>query len=75
LDRIDLSEIDANTRVGGNQAFVLVADFTGASGQLTTRAVDGDMRILGDVNGDRTADFAIDLAIFSEMLTTADLIL
>ncbi len=63
-DRIDLSAIDANTKVAGNQAFSFVANeggFTGKAGQLIYDKTASDTYIYGDVNGDRAADFAIRL--------------
>jgi Ca2+-binding RTX toxin-like protein len=61
-DKIDLSAIDANLFVAGDQAFnpigVNVA-FTGAAGQL--RFNYGFLE--GDVNGDAVADFQIDLDV------------
>ena len=65
-DRLDLSGIDANTAVDGNQSFTIASgsQFT-ASAQLLvtyeTRA-DGDYTIVsGNVNGDAEADFQISL--------------
>ena len=66
LDKIDLSVIDAQTNVAGNQAFNFIGNnfggdvvFTHHSGELifdtTTESV------LGDVNGDGIADFEIEL--------------
>jgi Ca2+-binding RTX toxin-like protein len=69
-DRIDLSLIDANTTLAGNDAFsaTIVAAFTHVAGQLqfTTfadpLAAGGVSGLLsGDVNGDGTADFVITL--------------
>ncbi|MGO1073973.1 calcium-binding protein [Inquilinus sp. CA228] len=58
-DRIDLSAIDANTGVAGNQAFV----FGGAgAGGLHFVFSGFDTLITGDVNGDGTADFSIVLS-------------
>lgn len=60
-DRIDLRIIDANTRVTGNQAFTYIgtAAFTGVAGQLHVEYSGGNTYVVGDVNGDRIADFAI----------------
>ncbi|MBX9907578.1 MAG: calcium-binding protein [Beijerinckiaceae bacterium] len=65
-DRLDLSAIDANAGIDGNQGFTIVggANFT-ASAQLLvtyeTRA-DGDYTVVaGNVNGDPAADFQISL--------------
>jgi serralysin len=71
-DEIDLSAIDANTGQSGNQSFRFIGsgDFSGAAGQL--RFDDGF--VLGDVNGDRRADIAIELDGVSGM-TGGDFIL
>jgi serralysin len=62
-DVIDLSAIDANALVGGNQAFVQVARFTGQAGQLTLQWNDAlDVTVLKlDDDGDRKADMIIHL--------------
>ena len=57
FDIIDLSNIDANTKLSGNQAFNFIGSgaFTGVAGQL--HFVGGILS--GDVNGDKKADFEI----------------
>jgi Tol biopolymer transport system component len=61
-DRIDLSAIDANTVLAGDQAFVLIADeFTGTPGELLVLQLAASRRIEADVTGDGIADFAITL--------------
>ena len=70
-DLIDLSGIDANTSVTGNQAFSFLANmgsaFTGVRGQLQWSQQDAAGTandrtiIMGDINGDRVADFHIEL--------------
>lgn len=62
-DRIDLSAIDANSAASGNQTFTFigVAAFSGASGQLRIRVDASDTFVFGDINGDRVADFTIQL--------------
>jgi Ca2+-binding RTX toxin-like protein len=62
-DRIDLSLIDANTGVAGDQAFTYIgtALFTGVAGQLHTWYDAGQTIVSGDTNGDQIADFAIAL--------------
>ncbi|PZU92163.1 MAG: hypothetical protein DI527_10535 [Chelatococcus sp.] len=62
VDRVDLSTIDASTRLGGNQAFSFIGDavFGRVAGQL--RVENGDpatTRVQGDVNGDGVADFEL----------------
>jgi len=71
LDIIDLSAIDANTRVNGNQAFTFIgsAAFTDI-GQL--RYANGVLE--GNVDRNLGADFAITLQ-FSPVITAADLVL
>ncbi|MFN9547537.1 MAG: T9SS type A sorting domain-containing protein, partial [Cyanobacteriota bacterium] len=58
-DRVDLSSIDANSQLSGNQAFNFIgaASFSGGRGQL--RFASGVLS--ADTNGDRNADFAIAL--------------
>ena len=62
-DRIDLSVIDANTGVAGNQAFSFIgtAAYTGVAGQLRFLS-DGAVTVIGgDVDGDGVSDFNIRL--------------
>lgn len=66
-DRIDLAGIDANTLVAGNDAFVLTSSggfgaFSGAAGELRFYFSGTSTIVAADVNGDRTADFAITLS-------------
>lgn len=70
-DKLDFSAIDASTRANGNQAFSFVgtASFSGGAGQLRVEHLDANevTRIFGDVNGDRIADFEVDLAYQDHM--------
>ena len=62
LDVIDLSAIDADAGVAGDQAFVFVgaAGFTHVAGELRLApAGAGFLQLSGDVNGDGIADFAL----------------
>ncbi len=63
-DRIDLSSIDANSSATGNQAFIFIGNgsFSGQAGQLRYQEIGSNTYIYADVNGDRTADFSIQLA-------------
>jgi serralysin len=58
-DLIDLAQIDAQSGVTGNQAFALVGRFTGIRGELRVKLDGADVLVMGDINGDRQADFAI----------------
>lgn len=73
-DKIDLAQIDANTLVAGNNAFLFIGAgaFTNTAGQLRYVAASGQLQ--GDVNGDSLADFVV---VFQNLTTlvVADLIL
>lgn len=60
---IDLSLLDANTGLEGNQAFSFLGSgaFSGVAGQLRQEAAGSNTMVLGDVNGDSVADFGIAL--------------
>jgi Ca2+-binding RTX toxin-like protein len=60
-DRISLSDIDANSRVGGDQKFAFLgsAAFSEVAGQLRFEQANGHTHVMGDVNGDGAADFVI----------------
>ncbi|HYZ48487.1 MAG TPA: M10 family metallopeptidase C-terminal domain-containing protein, partial [Sphingomonas sp.] len=59
-DRIDLSAIDANARLAGDQAFRLAGDhFTNAAGQLIQTDTRDGLLVQGDQNGDGRAEFAV----------------
>ncbi len=62
-DKIDLSGIDANTNVGGDQAFSFIgaAAFSSTAGELRYA---GNM-LEADVNGDGAADFQVQLNVAS----------
>jgi Ca2+-binding RTX toxin-like protein len=63
-DRVDLSAIDANTGVAGNQAFSFIGSgaFTHHAGQLRAAVTSpGVTTIAGDINGDGVSDFHIQL--------------
>jgi len=59
-DRIDLRTIDANSKVSGDQAFTFIGSkaFSGQAGQLIF--IKGVLS--GDVNGDKVADFQINVS-------------
>ena len=60
-DKIDLSSIDANSKVAENQTFKFIGgqDFHHKARELHYVKDDGGIYIEGDVNGDAKADFAI----------------
>lgn len=60
-DLIDLSAVDANASVAGDQAFNFVGDaaFSGVAGELRTAVIAGNSYLQGDTNGDGAADFWI----------------
>lgn len=69
FDRLDFSRIDANTRVAKKQDFSFIEnlDFSGAAGELRF----ANEVLSGDVNGDKVADFSIQMdGVLS--LTTQD---
>jgi Ca2+-binding RTX toxin-like protein len=70
-DRIDLSAIDANSGVAGDQAFTLVGAFSNAAGQavLTYDSVHDTTALTLDANGDGLSDF---LLTINGHLTTSD---
>jgi Ca2+-binding RTX toxin-like protein len=79
-DHIDLSGIDANVNVAGDQKFVIVDGFTGTAGQLTSaREWRGDGQAwMMDVNGDGASDGYIMVHTFDgsrTFLTDSDFIL
>jgi hypothetical protein len=74
-DMIDLSAIDANTLVDGDQAFVPIGDsFFRNPGELRFVSLPQGRLIEADVNGDGVADFAV-LLNGTGALTAASFIL
>lgn len=63
-DILDLSAIDANTGLGGNQAFVRAASLSGTAGQYTLvyDSSANESLLSADVNGDGIADLSITLS-------------
>jgi serralysin len=59
-DKIDLRDVDANAKLSGDQAFSFIGTkaFSGKAGELKYQ----DGIVAGDVNGDRAADFQIEIA-------------
>jgi Ca2+-binding RTX toxin-like protein len=75
-DKIDLSAIDANTAVAGDQAFTFIGAgaFTGVAGQLQAVSGGGLTAVNGDVNGDGVVDFTVVLT-GAVALTAGDFVL
>lgn len=74
-DLIDLSAIDANANLAGNDAFAIVASFGGNAGELIARQAFGNTyAVEGDVDGDGNADFTI-VTINSGPLDVTDFVL
>lgn len=71
-EKIDLRDMDANSRAYGDQAFTFIGDaaFSKSAGQLR---YDGGV-LAGDTNGDRVADFHIVLSNLAA-LTVDDILL
>jgi Ca2+-binding RTX toxin-like protein len=75
-DLIDLSLVDANTTLDGDQAFTFIGSdaFSKTAGELRFQQGDNFSFLYGDQNGDGTADFAIRFDDSATVVTT-DLIL
>lgn len=58
VDDIDLSALDANTKLAGNQSFGF-GNGTATKNAVWFKTVGTDVTVSGDVNGDRIADFQI----------------
>jgi serralysin len=60
-DKIDLSQIDANSGTVGDDAFNYIGAgaFTGLAGQLRAQVIGGQVHIYGDMDGDFRADLHI----------------
>jgi Ca2+-binding RTX toxin-like protein len=80
FDKIDLSDIDANTTIVGNDTFsttIATNDSFGGAGELRAITVASGWIIEGNVNGDTNADFSILVAdaAHSIVWTDADFVL
>ena len=78
-DHIDLSTIDANLGLAGNDAFIFISNaaFSGVAGQLRfdTTSIAGVTRILADTDGNSSVDMEIHLAGTFNNLTAGDFLL
>jgi Ca2+-binding RTX toxin-like protein len=75
-DKIDLHAIDANSGVGGNQAFAFIGTqgFHNVAGELRYEVVGGFTFVSGDMDGDGLADMMIRLA-GSHVMAASDFVL
>ena|SRR5205085_2220398 len=71
VDKIRLSEIDANSGVAGNQAFTFIGNsaFHNVAGELRGYTAGGDHYVAGDVNGDGVADFSVNVGAATPVAT------
>lgn len=77
-DKIDLSGIDANGSARGNGTFSFVGEdrFGGSRGELRVIETATGWRVMGDLDGDRVADFALDVTTAGDLpLRAVDFIL
>ncbi|MGO4128895.1 hypothetical protein AB4Z01_31185 [Inquilinus sp. YAF38] len=75
-DVIDLSGIDANTGAAGDQAFTFIGNslYSHTAGELRfANTAPGVVTIAGDVNGDGTSDFHIN--VYGTSVTASDFVL
>jgi Ca2+-binding RTX toxin-like protein len=72
IDKLDLSGIDANSGLGGNQAFTFMGAgaFDNHAAELIYQVLGGSAFVRGDVNGDGVADFTIKLQSVSSLAAT-----
>ena len=76
-DKIDLSAIDANVAQGGDQAFAFVSTPNVQANSITwyEDAQKHATIVQGDINGDRVADFQIELTGLKLGLAATDFLL
>jgi Ca2+-binding RTX toxin-like protein len=73
-DRIDLSKIDANSGLAGDQAFTWIGSgaFTNVAGQLRAYQSGNDWFVEGDTNGDGAADLVIQVSVTGGAVSQTD---
>ncbi|MGD9919280.1 MAG: beta strand repeat-containing protein [Paenirhodobacter sp.] len=71
-DDIYLYQIDANSVSSGDQAFSFIGTtaFSGSAGELRYEQSGGNTYVYGDVDGDRVADFEIELVGLHDLTTS-----
>jgi hypothetical protein len=64
-DRIDLSAIDGNAAMAGNNAFTFIgaAEFSNTAGELRAYQYGGSWWVEGDANGDGTAELVLQVTL------------
>jgi Ca2+-binding RTX toxin-like protein len=67
-DRINVATLDANSTLGGNQAFVLDTDASFSTGEIRQTLVNGGTDLVVEFNAD--ADAAADMSILLQGRTT-----
>jgi len=75
VDKINLRVIDARTGPGNDAfSFIGTAAFSNTKGELRVEQAGTSAIVMGDVDGDGTADFEIELLNFSDLsaLTAID---
>jgi Ca2+-binding RTX toxin-like protein len=76
IDKIDLSSLDANSSVGGDQAFAFAGQNSGVVAHSVTWVESGGNTIVrADVNGNTSADFMVVLNGVGLHLTASDFML
>ncbi|HYW16158.1 MAG TPA: calcium-binding protein, partial [Allosphingosinicella sp.] len=73
-DKVDLSRIDADSNVAGNQAFSWIGSnaFGGTAGELRAYQDGANWFAEGDTNGDSVADLVIQLSVIGGPLSQGD---
>lgn len=78
-DRIDLSRIDANSTLGGDQAFSFIGNgaFGNHAGELRYESIAGPIWLVqGDIDGDGIADFEVVVVVTdAHVFTDGDFVL
>ena len=72
VDKLDLSGIDANTALAGNQGFSFLGAgaFDNHAAELIYQVIQGSAFVRGDVDGDGVADFTIKLQNVTQLAAT-----
>ncbi len=74
-DKIDLSAIDASAKKAGNQSFKFVSHFSGKAGELQWDKNAKGFYVSGDLNGDKHADFSVQVNTLLAKIHASDFVL